>query len=239
MIIFGTYFGGKIRRLDDQWVESKYALLMVPLVPISSMFVTSSSFNERRGFNMPMDMRSVGHGYLRFFLLIVSMAALYACTSSDFNEEHPILLAIILILSVSALAWSHISCTADKSADLIDRKKLGAILGINALPEWLEENKRKDIAYNLENRIVAEFGHKDLNKLIAIPNFTQAQLALLFAYLRYEVVVAYGNVALEQAYFAIDDRYNQMLQSADGDILSAISKVKGKDISDSMEQDFE
>ena len=46
-MIIGTMFHGRMKSLNDQWIETKYLIIGIPLIPLSSMFVTKSEGNSR------------------------------------------------------------------------------------------------------------------------------------------------------------------------------------------------
>lgn len=199
MIIYGTYFGGKVKRVEDQWIESKYLLLMGPLIPYKTMFVTSKDFNSRNGFEMPLNGKSVLHGFLRFYLLLGTLALLgfaiwgsveyYEYDSKDsFNQMINHIYSPFawgFCISAILLAWSHFQNTRSSEEETRLRIKLGAVLGINALPQWMDDMKRYEIMKDLKAQILDMLGTDNMEAAAQRNDLTPAQIGLLFAYYTY------------------------------------------------------
>jgi hypothetical protein len=242
MIILGTYFGGKVKKLDNQWIETKYLLLMVPLIPLSSMFVTGSAWNTRQGFEVSRSLGSKIHGLIRFFTLIGCIVFLYFSLengNSYFAESMYLPSEVWLAIFGVLLAWSHIECTADKTEDVQDRKKLGAVLGLNALPEWLPYHKRTSLVNMLQQRVYQHFGNTDTPMLVKQANLSIDEVALLYAYLRYQVVDPDRIESTIVAYNTIDAKFNSMLSTDTEKQLRALRKRKIEEFRDDVSEAVE
>lgn len=136
-----------MQQVDKQWIETKFFLLMVPLFPTSTMFVTHSEYNKRNGFEMASFGKSVGHGYLRFFCLILAIAGLGVSLFGDAYtiEDLPFSPAIGGTVFALLYAWSVINHRHATGDHLLERKRLGAIVGLNALPEWIPLQSRRQL----------------------------------------------------------------------------------------------
>lgn len=199
MIIYGTYFGGKVRRVEDQWIESKYLLLMGPLIPYKTLFVTSKDYNSRNGIEMPLNGWSVLHGFLRFYLLLGTLILLglsiwgsVAYYNYDSQESFDQMLNYIyspfawgFCAAALILAWSHFQNTRSSEEETRLRIKLGAVLGINALPQWLDAMKRYEIMKNLKAQILEMVGTDNMEAAAQRTDLTPAQIGCLFAYYTY------------------------------------------------------
>jgi hypothetical protein len=232
MIIIGTYFGGKTKKLQNQWIETKYFLLMVPLFPISSIFVTESTFGRRKGVPVQYTGESTFHGYLRFFTLVFTILIFifqnYA--SHDFTYSLP----IVFMVTAGLYVWSTFEKSMDKSKDVDERLKLGAIIGLNALPEWLEKPAFTEMLEKIKAEVNQEFGSTDAIALARTPNATPKQTAYLFAYLRYLVVTIPGDPALESALNTVRARYDRIV-----DLKTDLGfKEMRKNMDDDLSNDF-
>ncbi|MCC6817351.1 MAG: hypothetical protein IT245_00450 [Bacteroidia bacterium] len=204
MIIFGTYFGGKIHKVENQWIESKYFLLMGPLIPYRTMFVTGGEYNYRTGFEINMNGKSVLHGFIRFYFLIASVVlfgfAIYDTSFYQYNlfidpkthDSSELFLEYLYspcawtaCICAIILAWSHFENTKAAEEETRIRTKLGAIIGINALPQWLDNLKRFEIINNIKSRLDLEFGANSIEKSAQRSDLSPGQIGLLYAYYTY------------------------------------------------------
>jgi len=185
MIIYGTHFGGKIEKVDEQWIESKFILLMVPLIPMNSMFVTAKDGNGRNGFVISLNGKSVLHGYLRFFTFFISLIlwgfAIFAPREIQMGLPVSVLAGLVSLL----YAWSYFQAKESKGEVYVERKRLGMIMGLNALPEWLPKNVRVELTENLTNDVQAAFGNLNFTEIAGRNDLTAHQIALVYSCLRY------------------------------------------------------
>jgi hypothetical protein len=212
MIIYGTYFGGKTKKLDNQWIETKFVLLMIPLFPISTMFVTSKDFNQRQGLDINVTGGSVIHGYIRFIFLFATIAALICSlnyNSFRYGWGGPLTFPLLFVACASILAWSHLQKTADTSNEVLERRMLGSIMGFNALPEWLPLPTVLQLTQKLQNEVNEEFGSTDVIALARQPQTDIKKTAYLFALLRYKSVMEPENINLQSALKTVKDRYER------------------------------
>lgn len=234
MIIFGSIFGGKVEQADEQWIETKYFLLMVPLFPTSTMFVTKSQYNRRNGFEIGSYGKSVGHGYLRFFTLILGIAAfgvsLFA--GPGIHQEMPFSPALAGTLFALLYAWSVMNHRYATGEQLMERKRLGAIVGLNALPEWMPLQLRQQLEEKIRGEIVQSFGSDNIKELVQKRGASAQQTALLYAYLRYKMADSTTAAGYERDYETMLNRYNQALLSNKDAALTEIKKQMPDDLTD-------
>ena len=189
MIIFGKIFGGKVHKVDDQWIETSYLMIMAPLIPLETMFVTNSEFNRRQGFSIAMNGKSVLHGYIRFFTFIATIGLFGFSFFGRHEISHSIMYSPALYgtLFGAIYIWSRFKNTEASLEEIIQRKAIGAITGLNALPEWLPVAVKNHQEENLKKLIEEKFSSEDI-KSIALKSFkTPQELMLIFTYLRFVI----------------------------------------------------
>jgi len=236
MIIYGTHFGGKIEKVDEQWIETKYILLMVPLIPMSSMFVTGTEWNSRNGFAISMHGKSVMHGYLRFFTFILSLVfwgvSLFAPGEFHVGIPMPILAGITSLI----YAWSYFQVKESKGEVYIERKRLGLIMGLNALPEWLPKSVRTELTDNLTNDVQAAFGSLDFKEIVGRTDLNAQQIALIYSCLRYRT--ARKRAATKEDLDALERityKFDILIRDNAGTSFETLKKDIQEDIQDDLE----
>jgi hypothetical protein len=242
MIIYGTYFGGKTKKLDNQWIETKFVLLMIPLFPISTMFVTSKEFNQRHGLEINVKGGSTLHGYIRFIFLFATIAAFFCSVNyTSFRDGWggPLTFPILFVVCASILAWSHLQKTADTSQDVLERKMLGSIMGFNALPEWLPLGTVLQLTQKLQNEVNEEFGSTDVVALARQPQTNIKKTAYLYALLRYKSVMEPENINLQSALKTVKERYERAVNILSDKDFSTVRAGMDDDMSDDVSKKIE
>lgn len=234
MIIFGSIFGGKVQEVDKQWIETKYVLLMVPLFPTSTMFVTNREYNKRSGFEINSYGKSVGHGYLRFFCLLLGAAAFGVSLFGGPSIYHEMPFSPALAGTVFALlyAWSVMNHRYSTGEHLLERKRLGAIVGLNALPEWIPMQLRRQLEEKIRGEVVQAFGSDNIKELVQKRGVSGQQTALLYAYLRYKIADSTTAATYQKDYETVLNRYNQVLLTNSNAAFADIKKQMPDDLTD-------
>ncbi len=233
MIIFGSIFGGKVQQADKQWIETKYFLLMIPLFPVSTMFVTGSDFRTRNGFEISSYGKSVGHGYLRFFSFILALVCLGVSLfgDTDLYRELPVSPAIAGTAFALLYAWSALNHRNATGEDLLERRRLGAIVGLNALPEWMPVTLRKELEEKIRQEVIAAFGSDNIKDNVQRRDTGLKETALLYAYLRYKKASDPTN-AYNTDYETVLNRYNQAMMKNSNATFNELQKQMPDDLTD-------
>ena len=234
MIIFGSIFGGKVQQVDKQWIETKFFLLMVPLFPTSTMFVTNSEHNRRNGFEISSYGASVGHGYLRFFSLILGLGC-YGVSlfgDTDLFREFPVSPALAGTAFALVYAWSVMTKRYATGEQLLERRRLGAIVGLNALPEWMPLQLRVQLEEKIKNELQQSFGSDNIKELVQKRGVSLQQTALLYAYLRYRMADSTTAANYQKDYETVLNRYNQALLTNSTAQFNELQKHMPDDLTD-------
>lgn len=186
-IIIGTVFLGKVNKVNDQCIESKFFILGIPLFPISSMYVLSSSYGKRQGFDIPVNGRSVLQGYGLIFLPLLFVGTLLL--KIDIHHAPVTLFLLNMLAALFAVLFAYLLMVRKNERngdDLKDRKRLGFALEINALPEMLPEPVFYAYFNLVKQDVTNIFGENfDVQQVARDPNTKGSELAKLYAYLRY------------------------------------------------------
>jgi hypothetical protein len=203
MIIFGTYFGGKHKMLDGQGFESKFLLLMVPLIPTSTFFVIKSEWNKRNGFEVPVNGTSVGLGYLRFFSLILGIAAMgyHMITKDDYDGgKVPELMGlpayVVGLLLFLLWGYAYFVMGKPKPHEITERKRLGNVLGVNALPEWLPLELCIEFSKKLKTELDTTCVDPNWMMTQQYHQLPQQDLLRMYAYYRYQLAINHDAAAV-------------------------------------------
>lgn len=166
IIFFGTGFFGKVKKQNNQWIETKFFYLMVPIYPISSMLVTNSRWRERQGMEIPLNKTSIKALYGRlistvfavisWFNFYISYSDSYYITSSNtIAERSHFPFFQIIFTALCVYFWFFYGKT--KKEEFIQREKLGKSIGLYAMPEWFYADKVRAILDDLEKSYQLDF----------------------------------------------------------------------------------
>ena len=186
MLIYGTLFGGKIKEAHGEWIESKFILLMVPLIPYKGLFVTAKSGRSRSGFEIPVDGASAFHGYLRFFSFIL---ALVGWGVSFFDNGGVFGLPYYVWGGIFGLlySWSRFQASKSTGDELIERTILKSVVGTSALPEWLPISVHAEMKENLKAVYHQKFADKSVSQIPNINSLSAGDSMYLYTYIRYHL----------------------------------------------------
>ena len=143
IILFGTTFLGKVDKIEEQWIETNFFYLFVPLFPIDSMLVTSSEFRRRQGMKVALNTKSVIAGYARVYLFLLSAGLIWMnwIIAADSFGPFAIRYDFFFFLMLAAVAsWVYFMFFfgRPKDIDVKIRKKIATCTGLYALPEWFD-----------------------------------------------------------------------------------------------------
>jgi hypothetical protein len=100
----GTIFAGEIDKINGECIVTKFLMIGLPIVPISSHYATSRQVNGLTGFEINLHPYSVLLGYLRYWCFALTLAF----GGWAYFERQPsiyMLAAICLILFLLSMFW--------------------------------------------------------------------------------------------------------------------------------------
>lgn len=140
-------FLGEVETLGTESIQTRFFVLGVPLVPMSSHYVVGASFNSIRGFEIPLHGKSIGLGYLR----VTSWCAALVCGVFYGFEPHawasllPWAIVATVVALIATFALGRLS-----SRERTRRTLLSMATGLGAPPELLPADAREQTTAKLE-----------------------------------------------------------------------------------------
>lgn len=183
-MVIGTMFLGKVKEVNKQSVQTKFLIIGVPLVPLSSMLVTKSSYNRRHGVAIPLNVTSVIAGYARLFSIIgAGVLLLVSLESGDKTYQ----ISALLLAAV----WAYFMFVFGKptKTELATRTKLGDAIGLYALPEWFDFNTALNNFKSLQSQYKVRFANSDWKEDLNNGNIPVEKHAYLYAIAMFNYMV--------------------------------------------------
>jgi len=202
MIIFGTNYAGKIEKLGDQSLKTRFFhIFWLPIIPIGGFFITGvDDEGEELGFEAKMNSISILSAYIRrylFFAIFVLSIMIYDNGFKDF--------ILIGILAACAIAWIVSMFFLGKLSEnhRFDRMLLGLGSGISASPSFFKNDVASKILSGLEENWKEREEGKDWHHAFSSKNTDSSNIPLLYSIARYSNTVnesKESSMYLEQAY---------------------------------------
>jgi hypothetical protein len=160
----GTMFLGKVDDLGDESIQTKFFILGVPLVPLSSYYVVGEQVGGVKGFEIPLVGKSVAFGYVRIGAWLGALLfGLFAYLDRHSDASTWIGCAICLAAGiVSTFVLGKLS-----KEEKLRRSMLKVLTGIGAPPSLLPADLRETTAYSLVERWKEEHGDQAWDSAIA------------------------------------------------------------------------
>ncbi len=182
-MIIGTAFLGKVKEINKQWIETKFFIFGLPLFPTSSMLVISEKHGMKQGLSIPLNAISVIAGYTR---ILTFLSAVFILGFVWFNPDpgfHEINPTLTVIGFVFAAIWFFFYFRFGKASkkDIEQRSKLGAAIGIYALPGWFNFNESLTNLKNLEYRYKENFQNNDWKTDLNSSHIPPEKRSILYA----------------------------------------------------------
>ncbi|MBS1121157.1 MAG: hypothetical protein H6Q90_3385 [Deltaproteobacteria bacterium] len=142
----GTMFLGTVDSVQGESIQTKFFVLGVPLIPMSSHYVLSESAGGITGFEIPLNGKSVGLGYLRIASWIVALlcGVFYFIDRRRPGSLFGWMVAFSAIATISTFVLGRLS-----KAEQLRRGLLKSITGVGAPPSLLP----RDVCEETANRL--------------------------------------------------------------------------------------
>lgn len=189
VILYGTIFLGKIAKYRKQGIETKFFYVFLPIFPISSIYVTSSSFRKRQGIDIPLNMKSVLAGYARVYLLLLSIPFMIAFYDSP-RIDSTIFLLLFLFLAGWVYFMFFYGAPTLKEIDL--KNKLLKSTGSPLDPKFIEFNVAIEFYESFERQYKTLYGTNWKDDIKANYNLVNERPLIyglsLYCYYAYELL---------------------------------------------------
>ncbi len=128
----GTIFAGEVETIDGECIITKFFILGLPLIPISSYYALGRGVNGMNGFEIPPHRLSIVLGYLRFWSF--GLAVLFGGWAYFEKQPYLYILAALclLLLLLSLFRWGKLPKT-----EILKRTIYKKYTGIYANPDDL------------------------------------------------------------------------------------------------------
>jgi hypothetical protein len=145
----GTMFLGTVESLGSESIQTKFFVLGVPLVPLSSHYVLKESYSGITGFDIPLHGKSVGLAYLRTASWLVALLCGVFYWLDDkrkygYGDRGSHLLSWTIGAAVVAVVSTFFLGRLSKSEKL-RRTMLQLLTGTGAPPVWMPADIRESI----------------------------------------------------------------------------------------------
>jgi hypothetical protein len=196
----GTMFLGTVESLANESIQTKFFVLGVPLIPMSSHYVLKESYQGINGFDIPLNGKSVGLGYLRTATWIIAlMCGLFYWIEDRPYEPHRDLLVWAIVMGALAVISTFVLGRLSK-AERVRRTMLRLLTGCGAPPTLLPVHVRDAINEKLLAEWRKEKGDAPWDREIENGNGTPLLFALAEYHGRPDLArVAFGNIGAEKA----------------------------------------
>lgn len=177
-------YGGKIKELNKQWIETKFVLRVLP-IPITSVLVTEKNgWYQRSGFYLRLNWKSLLAAYIKILCGIVWIPASVIILISfplcpEVTLRMIILAAIWVLPAAGVYAYFHFLYGRSGDDEIEQRTKLGKATGLYALPEWLEKKQAREFLDTLVNDYVRSY-NSDWQKDLAAEHISVEKVHALY-----------------------------------------------------------
>ncbi|MGN7820058.1 hypothetical protein ACTJJB_08000 [Chitinophaga sp. 22536] len=130
----GSIFLGAVKKFNHQQIETRFALIILPVKPLYSMIVVGRHGQEKEGFRIKLNRESVIAGYLRAPLVTSSIAAILIAGDRPGNLS----IAVAVILALSAL-YMVLFYGRSRPEEQEERALMEELTGIAAMAGWFDE----------------------------------------------------------------------------------------------------
>lgn len=212
-IVFGTGFYGKVGKLNNQWIETKFVhLFFVPIFPTGSMLVTNSEFRKRRGLQLPTNKKSVISVYASMFTFLMGVFFWFSLTDTYYETVEAARWGHIwgwAKLILCAAAWVYFFFFYGKATkeEIAVRTKVGQSMGYYAKPEWFDYAESKSILTTLSINYMSRYPGQDWKTDLKNGTSDLQQQRLLFALALFNCMV-YDVPENDELYFKADQLFN-------------------------------
>ena len=179
----GTMFLGEVEALAGQSIQTKFFIFGLPLVPLTSYFVTTDRGTSVQGIEIPIHGKSVFFGYLRCGLFLSAMLwGVIAWVTKRYGDGLGILVGPALL----TVAWALATFVFGKmpKSERRHRLTLHRITGLAAAPALLPQEARQGVLRKLREAWNAKSNGRDWRT--AAPALTLDHAELLFTLANYE-----------------------------------------------------
>jgi hypothetical protein len=186
-IVYGQRYYGRVGGYDGEYLTTKFAhVYWLPLVPISSMWVTRRQGDQLYGFDVSMSAKSVAAAYLRIWPLLPALLCIVTLTAAGF-----VIAAMLLALLGWSWMWRRAARGREEKRALFNRVAFGTACDPMQRPVTFCSTIRPDI----EARFAEVSGGRTPEDVVRFGADTPRQAAFAYAVLRLVARTVRGSTA--------------------------------------------
>ena len=145
VVRIGTMFFGKVDAIGSESVQTKFLVVGLPLLPLSSHYVLEQHGNGIRGFEIPTSAKSVLFGYLRIYAWLAALLlGVFAYVDRHSDELWAWCVLFAVVATVATFGLGGLS-----KREELRRSLLRQNTGVGAPPEILPSDTRATLADTL------------------------------------------------------------------------------------------
>jgi hypothetical protein len=194
----GTMFLGRVEALDNESVQTKFFVLGIPLIPLTSYYATAETVNGVQGFEIHVHGTSVLAGYLRMGTLIVAViCGIFGWIEhSSYDPQY----GLFGVAALATVAWALSMFLVGRLSDAerTRRTRLRQATGLGAPPELLPVDVRDEIERKLELRWQHLGEGQDWKARLRSGSARSSELPTLFALAEYAADAELAAIAARQ-----------------------------------------
>lgn len=130
----GNIFLGSVKKFNQQQIETRFTLVILPLIPQYSMVIVGKEKSGREGFRIKLHRQSVIAGYLRAPLTVGSLTAILI--AGDRPGTLSITIAVLLTLAALYMLFLYGHTRPEEKEE---RALMMELTGIAAMASWFDE----------------------------------------------------------------------------------------------------
>ena len=204
----GEMFLGKIKTQNKQYIETKFFCIgIIPINPISSILVTESNSNGRKGIDIMKNKMSIIAVILRFVSTFCFLSSGIFYPSGFFKEDVIMkILKVLITLLLTIYFWFFFGKTTKKEEFI--RKQFGEIFGLYFMPEWLYLDEFEKFNESAKTFFITKFSSQNWSEKLNKAKYNDNDFALFYC-LSYFENILHPNKKVENI---IQQKYNEYLK---------------------------
>ena len=145
-IHIGTEFIGKVDKINKESVQTKFFILGMPLFPLGSFYCLNDPLPGSQAFRIPLNLKSVVFGYLRWWVSIVSITLIVIGFAIE-QYVYWVIGILGIVIFLTTFFFGRLS-----KSEIKRRQILINIVGLGANPKILPKEMVQSILVELEEK---------------------------------------------------------------------------------------
>lgn len=207
-MIIGLRKFGKTNTLNNQFIKTVFFIIVIPLVPVHSVF----HVNESSQIDIGLNLKSMFKTYFSWLTLLISFIFLFGSNFSNIFPVDPLTSLLIggVSISLSVYFFFYFGNTLSEK-DIELRNLYEKAIGINALPDYFSLNEAENFQKELLMTFKDKYGIKDWKEFIRNNEYNVEHLSLLFVISGFQNRLQHSKFS-EELYIKLKEEFNKTIQ---------------------------